>query len=94
VGEDVLTEFGEGKLRRYDATRNMYLIELDGWNAKLYAKGDTFDRVGDGIQDRDGAFGVNWLLRFLFFSTDKNKTVGRSRSNSVTSALSGGQSNK
>jgi hypothetical protein len=94
VGEDVLTAFGEGKLRRYDATRNMYLIELDGWNAKLYAKGDTFDRVGDGIQDRDGAFGVNWLLRFLFFSTDKNKTVGRSRSNSVTSALSGGQSNK
>jgi hypothetical protein len=90
VGEDVLTPVGEGKVQRYDAIQDTYTILLNGWNAKLYCKGDTFDRVAEGIQDRDGAFGVNWLLRFFRLSPDN--VAPRSRSNSVTSSIiSGGQ---
>jgi len=88
VGEDVLTAYGEGKVESYDVTHDMYTIVLGGWKAKLYAKGDTFDRVGDGFQDRDGPFGVNWLLRFFFKPSEAPSTGTRSRSNSVVSAQS------
>jgi hypothetical protein len=99
LGEDVLTPVGEGKVQGYDPVQNTYLILLNGWNAKLYAKGDTFDRVAEGIQDRDGAFGVNWLLRFFRLAPDtvvprsrsNSVTSGISRSNSITSIISGGQ---
>ena len=93
VGEEVLTLFGTGTVERYDSTRDMYTIALD-WRAKLYAKPDTFERVGDGIQERDGPFGVNWLLRLLFFSPAAGAGAAgsiptpRSRSNSFVSTLS------
>jgi hypothetical protein len=81
VGEDVLTAYGEGKVIRYNKDRDMYTIALKGWNATLYAKGDTFTRVGDSIQDGLDSFGVKWLLQFLFFAPQ----APRSRSNSVAS---------
>ena len=91
VGEDVSTEFGEGKVVFYDRPNDTYRIRLNGWNATLYAKSDLFERLGEGIQDRDGPFGVKWLLRFLFFSSESTSSVTRSRSNSV---VSGSQSNR
>jgi len=91
VGEDVSTSFGEGKVVYYDRSNDMYRIKLNGWNALLYAKSDTFGRLGEGIQDRDGPFGVNWLLRFLFYSSDAASSATRSRSNSL---VSGSQSNR
>lgn len=86
VGEEVLTAFGEGKVVGYNKERDMYTIKLSGFHATLYAKGDTFERSSDGVQDRDGMFGVNWLLRFLFFPTPE---APRSRSNSMSSMISG-----
>ena len=41
---------------------SIYVVNLG------YGMTDTFERLGEGIQDRDGPFGVKWLLRFLFFS--------------------------
>lgn len=92
VGEDVSTAFGEGKVIYYDRANDTYRIRLNGWDALLYAKSDTFDRLGEGVQDRDGPFGVKWLLRFLFFSADSaSSATTRSRSNSI---VSGSQSNR
>ena len=91
VGEDVSTEFGEGKVEFYDRRNDTYRIRLNGWKALLYAKSDTFERLGEGVQDRDGPFGVKWLLRFLFFSSDSTSSVTRSRSNSL---VSGSHSNR
>jgi len=89
VGEDVLTAYGEGKVERYNYDTDTYVIRLSGWNATLYAKGETFDRINDGMQDRDGAFGMNWLLRFLFFTSSttasSKQESNRSRSNSLVS---------
>lgn len=85
VGEGVLTPYGEGTVFRYHYDRDLYTVDLT-WNAKLYAKGDTFDRMGDGVKDIEGRFGVDWLLGFLFFRPET-----RSRSNSV---VSGTQSNR
>jgi hypothetical protein len=89
VGEDVLTMFGDGKVERYNIATDMYTISLT-WKAKLYAKADTFDRVGEGIQFRDESFGVNWLLRLLFYSPSTKESIPatRSRSNSIVSAKS------
>lgn len=88
VGEDALTAYGEGTVEKYEIANDMYTIKLKGWNARLYAKAETFDRVRDSMRDRDGPFGMNWLLRF-FFSSKGEKTEGtRSRSNSVVSARS------
>jgi hypothetical protein len=83
--EDVFTLFGVGTVEGYDMKRDIYTITLN-WNAKLYAKPDTFDRVGEGIQERDGPFGVNWLLRLLFFkpSLTVEANPPRSRSNSLS----------
>jgi hypothetical protein len=86
VGEDVLTAYGEGRVERYDITQDMYTIALNGWGAKLFAKGDTFERVSDGVPDRDGVFGVKWLLSFLF--NVETQTQHRSRSNSIVSTQS------
>ena len=89
VGEDVLTMFGDGKVIAYDAVRDIYSIQMLKWGAKLYAKGDTFDRVVEGVQERDGPFGVNWLLRLLFFSSSQEPSApSRSRSNSIVSGVS------
>jgi hypothetical protein len=89
VGDDVSTAYGEGRILRYDKDKDVYCIKLSGWHALLYAKGDTFELVGDGVQDRDGSFGVNWLLRFLFSSATSGNDVSkgaRSRSDSVSGA--------
>ena len=86
VGEDVLTAYGEGKVVRYRLSDNVYIIKLAGWGAMLYAKAETFDRVGDGMQDRDGRFGMSWLLRFFFSGSGSTKPESaRSRSNSIVS---------
>lgn len=86
VDEDVLTAYGEGKVVRYRLSDNVYIIKLAGWGAMLYAKAETFDRVGDGMQDRDGRFGMSWLLRFFFSGSGSTKPESaRSRSNSIVS---------
>ena len=82
VGEEVVTPFGDGRIRYYDAARDVYTIKL-AWNALMYAKHDAFDRSGDTIQDAEGSDAVNWLFRFLFFRGHDEK--GRSRSNSIVS---------
>lgn len=83
VGEDVLTPYGEGKVTGYNIKSDVYTIKLPA-NLTLYAKAATFDRLGDGVQDRDGPFGVNWLLGFLFYNAKSQQT--RSRSNSLVSS--------
>jgi hypothetical protein len=89
VGEDALTAFGEGKIERYDLEHDTYVIKLNGWGAKLYAKAETFDRAVNSMRDRDGSFGMDWLLQFFFSSSSDNKKEGRrSRSNSVVSGTS------
>ena len=87
VGEDALTAYGEGRVTKYDAETDMYTIQLAGWNARLYAKAETFDRVRDSMRDRDGPFGMNWLLRFFFSLTGEEKGA-RTRSNSIVSTRS------
>ena len=82
VGEEVETPYGDGKVRHYDAARDMYTVALS-WNAMLHVKAEAFDRAGDGVQDGDGNDGVSWLFRFLFFRG--REETGRSRSNSVVS---------
>ena len=86
VGEEALTAYGEGTVEKYNQKTDMYTIKLKGWRAKLYAKAETFDRVRDSMRDKDGPFGMNWLLRFFFSPTDSKASVTRSRSNSLASA--------
>lgn len=88
VGEDVLTAYGEGIVERYDKVNDTYVIKLNGWNARIYAKAETFDRVRDSMRDREGSFGMDWLLRFFFMSSDPGGQGMRSRSNSVVSGAS------
>lgn len=88
VGEDVLTAYGEGIVERYDKVNDTYVIKLNGWNARIYAKAETFDRLRDSMRDRDGAFGMDWLLRFFFSPSDSIHQGTRSRSNSVVSGTS------
>lgn len=88
VGEDVLTAYGEGKVVGYSLATDMYTIKLNGWSAKLYAKAETFDRVGDSMRDRDGPFGMDWLLRFFFSTPSGNSEGNRSRSNSLVGTRS------
>jgi hypothetical protein len=88
VGEDVLTEYGPGVVERYDRENDTYVIKLNGWSARIYAKAETFDRLRDSMQDRDGPFGMDWLLRFFFLSSDSTHQGTRSRSNSVVSGAS------
>jgi hypothetical protein len=87
VGEDVMTAYGDGLVEKYSLKNDMYTIKLTGWNAKLYAKAETFDRVGDSMRDRDEPYGMNWVLRFFYPSSDKPEGT-RSRSNSVVSGIS------
>lgn len=85
VGEEVFTPYGEGTVERFRLSDGTYRIKLKGWGAILYANAETLDRVNGGEGDRDGPFGMKWLLRFLFFSSDSNKSTSRSqmsRSNS------------
>jgi len=88
VGEDVLTAYGEGVVEQYDKVNDTYVIKLNGWNARIYSKAETFDRVSDSMRDRDGAFGMDWLLRFFFPQSDATNQAMRSRSNSVVSGTS------
>lgn len=88
VGEEALTAYGEGTVEKYNSKEDTYTIKLKGWGAKLYAKAETFDRVRDSMRDKDGPFGMNWLLRFFFSSNDSKTGEGvpaRSRSNSIVS---------
>lgn len=82
VGEDVLTAYGEGTVTRYQVDNDVYEIILDGWHAKLYAKAETFDRAGDGIQHRGTFFG---LIFNMFFQRAGDAENNRSRSNSIAS---------
>ena len=85
VGEDALTAYGEGTVEYYDRESDTYKIKLIGWNGSLYAKAETFDRVRDSMRDKDGPFGMNWLLRFFFSTGEKKEDGTRSRSNSIVS---------
>mmetsp|Transcript_13845 Transcript_13845/g.27874 ORF Transcript_13845/g.27874 Transcript_13845/m.27874 type:complete len:1176 (-) Transcript_13845:114-3641(-) len=102
IGEDVTTAYGEGRVQSYDTKNDIYHIRLS-WNATLSAKGgESFERLGEGVPDRNGSFGVNWLLGLLFYPGQQQATVGtRTRSNSVSSVrshsnsvVSAAQSNK
>lgn len=88
VAEEVLTAYGPGVVERYDRMNDTYVIKLDGWNARIYAKAESFDRLRDSMRDRDGPFGMDWLLRFFFLSSDSTNQGTRSRSNSVASGAS------
>lgn len=83
VGEEVLTAYGDGTISRYQIDNDTYEIELHGWKAKLYGKAETFDRAGDGIQQRDTFFGT--IFNMFFASDNAQQGVTRSRSNSVAS---------
>jgi len=88
VGDEVSTRYGKGTVVRYRIEDDTYAIDLDGWNARLYAKAETFERLSDSLQDR-GYSTMDWIFR-LFFSSEAT-TVSRytrSRSNSVTSGRS------
>ena len=85
VGEDVLSAYGDGNVEKYCVECDTYTIKLAGWNATLYAKAEMFDRVGDSMRDRDGPFGMNWLVHFFFSSSESKNESTRSRSNSVVS---------
>ena len=88
VGEDVLTAYGEGIVERYDKVNDTYVIKLNGWNARIYAKAETFDRRRDSMRDKDGSLGIDWLMRFFFPASDSINQGTRSRSNSVVSGTS------
>ena len=87
VGEEALTAYGEGTVEKYNVKTDIYTIKLKGWGAKLYTKAETFDRVRDSMRDKDGPFGMNWLLRFFFSKGSRPAEVvsTRSRSNSLVS---------
>ena len=87
-GDDVLTAYGNGKVVRYRQSDDFYEIKLDGWNAKLFAKAETFDRDAESVKDSAAGLG-KWLLSFLFFSAAANRAESqRSRSNSIASVTS------
>lgn len=88
VGEDVLTAYGSGVVEGYDRKNDTYVIKMKGWNARIYAKAETFDRLRDSMRDGDGSFGMDWLLRLFFLSPDSTDQGNRSRSNSVVSGTS------
>jgi len=87
VGEDVLTAYGAGVVECYDRKNDTYVIKLNGWNARIYAKAETFDRLRDSMSDK-GPFGMDWLLQFFFSPPDSTNQGTRSRSNSVASVAS------
>ena len=88
VAEEVLTAYGAGLVERYDRKNDTYVIKLKGWNAKIYAKAETFDRLRDSMGDRHGSFGMDWLLQLFFSSSESADQGNRSRSNSVVSGTS------
>ena len=88
VGEDVLTAYGAGVMECYNRKNDTYVIKLNGWNARIYAKAETFDRLRDSMRDRDGSFGMDWLLRFFFVPSDSTNQITRSRSSSFVSGTS------
>ena len=88
VNDDVLTQWGNGKLVKYRARDDIYEIELI-WGAKLFARAESFyrDRDNSGQEEREG-FGISWVFRLFFSSENSVRGTGgsqRSRSNSVAS---------
>ena len=77
-GEEVLTPYGEGTTVKFRHLTNIYEIKLKGWNATLFAKCEFFDRV-DGSTNNDGKFGFNWLVRWMFFSSEKYNSLNGSQ---------------
>jgi len=97
VAEDVATPYGEGKVTKYRPQDDTYEIALADCGAILYARAETFDRITDGVKDREGPFGMTWLFRYLFFtSSDKSggAEVARSRSNSISQSIRSQKSGK
>uniref|UniRef100_A0A7S4ERR4 Uncharacterized protein n=1 Tax=Pseudo-nitzschia australis TaxID=44445 RepID=A0A7S4ERR4_9STRA len=88
VGEDALTAYGEGIVERYDKVNDTYVIKLNGWSARIYAKAETFDRRRDSMRDKNGSLGMDWLMRFFFPPSDSINQGTRSRSGSVVSGTS------
>lgn len=84
-GDDVLTQYGNGRVLKYRVNDNIYEISL-GWGATLYAKAEAFDRDNSNLDDR-GALNMGWVLR-LFYNSKNDSFVQRSRSNSVSSLMS------
>jgi hypothetical protein len=80
----VQTAYGEGKIQRYDIENDTYEIKVT-WDATIFAKAESFDRLRDSIRDKDGYFGMDWLLRFFFDPAKAAKEGTRSRSNSIVS---------
>jgi hypothetical protein len=87
-GDDVLTAYGDGKVVRYRQSDDTYEIQLNGWNATLFAKAEAFDRDLDSIHDSATGFGMKWLLGFLFSTSGGKAESQRSRSNSIASVAS------
>ena len=89
-GDRVVSPYGEGEVYHYNPLNDIYSILLTKWNARLYACGNSFDRINDGVAPASGSVsGVDWLFNFLFFRPPEAAT--RSRSNSV---VSGTQNNR
>jgi len=86
VNDEVLTQYGNGKLIKFRPKDDMYKIDLV-WGATLYARAEAFDR--DFCKEETGSFGIDWVFRLFFSSENSTKGVGggsqRSRSNSIAS---------
>ena len=87
VGDDVLTLYGNGQIRRYRVGDRVYEISLE-WGASLFAQAETFDKDSN-LVDR-GDLKMGWVVRLFFAPENKSKKENssggqRSRSNSVTS---------
>ena len=84
VNEEVLTQYGDGKVTKFRAKDSVYEIELR-WGATLYARGETFDR-DHSESEEEGGFDIHRVFRW-FFSSEKETAGGnqRSRSNSLVS---------
>ena len=83
VGEEVLTAYGAGEMERYDRENDTYVIKLKGWNARICAKAETFNRLRDSMRERHESFGMDWFLQLFFDSSESTIDGNRSRSNSV-----------
>ena len=75
-------------MERYDRENDTYVIKLKGWNARIYAKAETFNRLRDSMRDRHGSLGIDWFLQLFFNSSESTIDGNRSRSNIVVSGTS------
>ena len=84
----VLTAYGAGEMERYDRENDTYVIKLKGWNARIYAKAETFDTLRDSMRDGHGSFGMDWFMQLFLNSSESTIDGNKSRSNSVVSGTS------